>query len=273
MNDADCVGFLQWALPQLHMRWPGFRRVRKQVCKRIQRRLDELGCADVGRYRGMLQSHPEEWPVLDALCRVTVTRFHRDKQVFARLLSEVLPELAQAARARRADRLRVWCAGCASGEEPYTLSIAWRLELAARFADVSLDVLATDADAGLLARAAQAGYGWSAVRNLPPSWREAAFDRQDERYCLKQEFKPAVRFLRQDVRSESPPGAFDLVFCRNLAFTYFDQAVQVRVAETIHERLLPGGVLVLGVRETLPAGTPPFDALSERLALYRKPAD
>ena len=272
MKDADCVGFLQWALPRLRMRWPGFRRVRNQVCKRIQRRLNELSCTDARQYRHYLETHTEEWPILDVLCRVTVTRFYRDRQVFAVLLDKVLPELAGAALQRHADCLRIWCAGCASGEEPYTLAIAWQLELAARFPMLSLDILATDADGDLLTRAARACYGWSAVRNLPPSWRAVAFVVRDERFCLLPVFRRAVRFQQQDVRCDAPQGGFDLICCRNLAFTYFDTAQQIQVVERLHERLLPGGILLLGVRERPPVVGPAFEILSERLALFRRPA-
>jgi chemotaxis protein methyltransferase CheR len=271
MRDTDCVSFLQWVLPQLQMRWPGFRRVRSQVCKRIQRRMDDLSCPDAAQYRTFLQAHPEEWPVLDALCRVTVTRFYRDTQVFALLVRDVLPDLARAALQRHVECLRVWCVGCASGEEPYTLSIAWQLELAARFPQLACEILATDADAELLTRAAQACYGWSAVRNLPPDWRAAAFETDDSRFCLKPAFKTAVHFLQQDVRTAAPPGDFALICCRNLAFTYFETELQVQVAETLYDRLVPGGVLLLGVREQLPEAGPRFQPLSERLALFRRP--
>ena len=82
MNDADCVEFLQWALPRLRMRWAGFRKVRGQVCKRIGRRLKELGLGDIDAYRSYLDKHSEEWEILDGLCRITISRFHRDRKVF-----------------------------------------------------------------------------------------------------------------------------------------------------------------------------------------------
>lgn len=270
MKDPDCVAFLQWALPQLHMRWPGFRRVRGQVCKRIQRRLDQLSCPDLEQYRVYLRAHPREWEVLDGLSRVTVTRFYRDKQVFNLLVEHTLPELARTAQGHHAERLQLWCAGCASGEEPYTLSIAWQLSLAARFPALAIHILGTDADAGLLARADRACYGWSAVKNLPTAWREAAFDRHRDDFCLKPAYRGAVQFLQQDLRIASPSCRFDLICCRNLAFTYFDSLLQQRVAELLHARLRQGGVLLLGVHERLPEATQGFEILSERLALFRR---
>ncbi|WP_303905518.1 CheR family methyltransferase [Thiohalomonas denitrificans] len=271
MKDADCVEFLQWALPQLKMRWPGFRRVRAQACKRIQRRMKTLSCPDVQAYRFYLERHREEWTILDTLCRITITRFYRDRQVFRTLMREVLPDLGQAARARHARELRIWCAGCASGEEPYTLAVGWRLELAECFPDLTMDILATDADAGLLSRGAEACYAWSAVRNLPSNWLAEAFQVREGRYCLRAEFKTPVRFELHDLRSPLGESDFDLICCRNLAFTYFEEPLQLHVAEAIHDRMLAGGVLLLGVHERLPEGGPDFQIVSERLALYRKP--
>ena len=117
MKDNDCVQFLQWALPQLRMRWQGFRKVRRQVCKRIQRRLDELELGTERDYRAYLQAHPEEWQMLDRLCRVSISRFYRDKQVFAFLARAVLPELARGSLARGERTVTLWSAGCGSGEE------------------------------------------------------------------------------------------------------------------------------------------------------------
>ena len=82
MRNEECVLFLQWALPQLNLRWKGFRRVRQQVCKRIQRRLKELELPDFNAYRFYLKTHPEEWLVLDSYCQITISRFYRDRDVF-----------------------------------------------------------------------------------------------------------------------------------------------------------------------------------------------
>ena len=119
MKDDACIRFLQWALPRLHMRWPGFRKVRNQVCKRLARRLTALDLPDGDAYRRYLSDHPDEWQVLDSLCRPVVTRFYRDTRVFERLSDDILPGLASAAQSVRRDTLTAWSIGSASGEEPY----------------------------------------------------------------------------------------------------------------------------------------------------------
>ena len=75
MTDHECVAFLQWALPQIQMRWPGFRNVRRQVHKRIDRRIQSLGLKDIDGDRAHLQTHPAEWSALDALCRISISRW------------------------------------------------------------------------------------------------------------------------------------------------------------------------------------------------------
>ena len=129
MTDADCVAFLQWALPRLDMRWKGFRKVRGQVCKRIKRRLQELGLEGYAAYRQRLESDPGEWRLLDECCHITISRFFRDRDVFEALRRRILPDVAHKA-AREGRAVRIWSAGCASGEEPFTLKIFWDLEVA-----------------------------------------------------------------------------------------------------------------------------------------------
>lgn len=270
MNDAECVEFLQWALPQLHMRWPGFRKVRAQVCKRLWRRLGQLELSSAEQYRGYLAAHPQEWTVLDGLCRVTITRFYRDRMVFSKIGGEVLVQLANTARHENRETLRCWSIGSASGEEPWTLAILWQELLAERFPSLRLEVIATEADPRLIERAQTACYPFSAVKNLPERLRERAFDKRGERYCLRRAYREEVRFLRQDIRRDLPKGPFDLILCRNLVFTYFEETLQLEILQQLHTRLLPTGWLILGVHEQLPPPHPGWMAVSERLGLYRK---
>jgi len=91
VKNTECVAFLQWALPQMRMRWPGFRKVRRQVCRRIGQRLRELGLPNLTAYRACLQRNPAEWQILDGACRITISRFYRDRGVFGSLEKTVLP--------------------------------------------------------------------------------------------------------------------------------------------------------------------------------------
>jgi chemotaxis protein methyltransferase CheR len=270
VKDAECVQFLQAVLPRLHMRWPGFRRVRGQVCKRLQRRLRELDLASLSAYLAYLDAHEAEWRVLDGLCRVTVSRFYRDKMVFAQLAEQVMPYLLEGLRQRGATTLRIWCAGSGAGEEPYTLSLLWAQLFQARYPDIVLSIVATDANPDMLQRARRACYPYSAIKNLPPAWREAGFAQQADEYRLHSVYQAKVEFLCQDLRALAPPGRFHLILCRNLAFTYFDEPLQREILRRLHASLETGGVLVIGVHESLPAGEEGFSVWSKRLGVYRK---
>jgi len=274
MTDADCIAFLQWALPKLHLRWPGFRNVRRQVCRRIDRRRAALGLADVAGYRRLLEASADEWRVLDELCRVTISRFARDRAVWAELAADVLPRLARDAGRTARTSVRAWSAGCGAGEEPFTLAIAWELAITPHWPDLELDVLATDIDDVQLGRAATASFPTGTLRELADEWRYAAFNHVEGQERLRDRFRSHVRFARHDVRTAPPEGGpFDLVLCRNLAFTYFDEPVQRRVAASLRAVLRPGGVLVVGVHEHLPDGTPGFFLSSRCLYVATGNAD
>jgi chemotaxis protein methyltransferase CheR len=270
---TGCVEFLLWALPRLGLAWPGFRRVHRQVCRRIGVRLRTLRLPGPAAYRTYLDSHPEEWAILDSACRISVSRLARDRSVFELLARIVLPTLAEQALARGAAELRCWSAGCASGEEPYSLSILWRLELAPRFPGLRLSVVATDVDADLVGRARIARYRKSSLREVPPGWIEAAFDRTGQSFALRPEYREGVELRCEDIRDRVPEGPFDLILCRNVAFTYFEARLQRRTLERLLGVLRPGGALLIGLKERLPEGATGVAGWVPHLGIYRRPAD
>lgn len=225
----DCVRFLQWALPRLRMRWAGFRKVRGQVCKRIRKRMRALGAESFDAYRARLERDPGEWRPLDACCRVSISRFYRDRALWERLALR--------------PGLRVWCAGCASGEEPYTVAIACP----------GARVVATDSDPRLLERARKGVYRGSSLEELPQEWRDRAFTKEGDVHAIRPEFKKGIEWRLEDIRETMPDGPFDLVFCRYLAFTYFDEELQREILEKLRARLAPGGEIVVGSHERLPS--------------------
>lgn len=254
MSKQEGIELLQWALPRLGLRWDGFRNVRGQVIKRIGRRATVLGLEGIAAYRRRLESDPGEWRELDALCRVTISRFCRDRGVFELLAAEVLPALATRALDRGAASLRVLSLGCGGGEELYTLSILWRARLAARFPKLELSIIGLDADAEQVKRARAGRYPGGALAELPRELLELGFEREDDAFRVRDEHRLGIELRCQDVRDELPAGAFDLVLCRNLVFTYFGPTLQQELLGRIERALLPSGVLVLGKHESLPGG-------------------
>jgi chemotaxis protein methyltransferase CheR len=269
---ADCRAFLRYALPHLGLHWPGYRRVHGQVCKRIVRRIRALGLTGFDPYRTYVTEHPEEWQEVDRCCQITISACYRDPPMFDALARGVLPRLAQEALDHGRTVVRCWSAGCASGEEPYSLSIAWRLAVTPALPGVRLDVVATDTCQAVIARARAGCYAAGSLRALPPAWAAQAFARVGREFCLRPPFRDGVGFICQDLRAEAPAGPFDLVLCRNLAFTYFAPAMQATVEARLAGVLRPGGVLVIGRRERLPEGQRHFTALADcPYAFSRRP--
>jgi chemotaxis protein methyltransferase CheR len=270
VRNADCTAFLQWALPHLGRSWPGYRKVRRLVCRRLARRLRELRLPDLDAYRRHLAGRPEEWPSLDALCGIPVSRFYRDRGVFDALERSVLPALATAAPPR--PRLQVWSAGCASGEEPYTVAILWTVRLEPRFPQLGVHIVATDLDERVLARARAGRYARSSLKELPTELLAAGFEPADGDWQVRDRFRH-VEFRRQDLREATPDGPFDLVLCRNAVLTYYAPAVRLAVMRRIADRLRPGGGLVIGIHESLPGGLTGFAPWPGARGIHRRVAD
>jgi len=250
--------------------WPGFRRVRHQVCKRIGRRLQELHLADFEAYRRHLASNPSEWHVLDGFCWIPISRFARDWAVFECLGREVLPSLCEAAAARGSGRIECWSVGCARGEEPYTLAAVWEFIVAPSWPRLSISILATEIDRAQIDRANVGLFKESSLRETPPSWRDRMFEGAAGEYRVRPPFRETVRFVVQDVRQEVPATMFDLILCRNLALTYFDDSVRHQVMSRLIGSLRQGGALVIGARERLPADICGIAPWIEGIGIYQR---
>jgi chemotaxis protein methyltransferase CheR len=209
-----------------------------------------------------------EWAEVEAACLIPISRFFRDRAVFERLRADVLPEIAGRRLAADGRTIRCWSLGCASGEEPYSLNILWKLGPGTRFPGLALDILATDAAPHLLARARRGCYGLGSLKEMPDAWREAAFDREGPLCCMRPAYREGITFALADVAKEVPDGPFDLVLCRNIIFTYFDQARQREMLPRLRAAMAPGGYLVVGRKEALPPPAPEFERQDDGL-IYR----
>ncbi|MFQ5598304.1 MAG: CheR family methyltransferase [Nitrospiria bacterium] len=271
MRNDECVQFLQWCLPKRQLRWSGFRRVRRIVCKRIDRRLKELGLSSINDYCAYLEDHPAEWVLLDTFCRIPISRFYRDRAVFQFLEKKAPAELSSAAVARGERVLRCWSIGCASGEEPYSLSILWRKTLAPRFSSLAIRILATDAEPEMIQRAERGCYKANSLKDLPEDWKQKVFEPSGDLYCIKSAYRKPVTFLLQDIRERIPHEWFHFILCRYLVFTYFDEALQRKILREILDHLVPGGVFLIGNTEDLPGGNFGLEPWSAWKSAYQKP--
>jgi len=273
MNRPECTEFLQRCLPKLRLRWGGYRKVRQQVCKRLSRRIGELGLSGLPAYNNFLENHAEEWPILGSLCGITISRFYRDRSVFDMLRSTILPLLAERISGGGENELRCWSAGCCSGEEAYTLQILWKMSVIPHLnTNLPLRIIATDTDPAVLERARRGCYLESSLRDLPKEWREPVFSSSGTCYTVREPFRSDIEFARQDIREQYPDGPFHLILCRNLVFTYFEESLQREVLERITERLVPGGILVIGLHETIPKGVAAVIPYDNARCIYRTTA-
>ncbi len=239
---TEFESFLAEILPSLGLSLPALRR--RNIRRRITRRMESRGVHDFRSYLSLLRREPAEWESLRPLLTVTISRFFRNRRVFETVARQILSPLAE-----KENPVRAWSAGCASGEEAFTLRILWE-ELPGRKPDLS--ILATDIDGDCLRRAGEGLYPESSLREVPGGISERYFRKEDGRFRLRKDVVRSVTFRRHDLSCEPPPGEFDLVLCRNAAFTYFAVPRRVAIAWAIAGAVPPGGWLVLGRTEKLP---------------------
>jgi chemotaxis protein methyltransferase CheR len=232
--------------------------------------MTDLRILTLAGYKRYLAQHPGEWHVLDSLCTVTISRFYRDRTVFGTIGTDVLPFLAGEAARRGDPEARCWSIGCCRGEEAYTLEILWTFCVPpGGVKRLPLRVIATDSDGDLLKRAREGSFRASSLKDLPEALRRDAFERAGDLYRIRDEFRENVEFLQQDIRTNAPPGVFHLILCRNLVFTYHEEKLQQTVLAMVERKLVPGGILVIGARETLPEGAGAFTAVGGARGIYR----
>lgn len=239
---TDFETFLAEALPPLGLAPAAL--IRRNIRRRVMRRMESVGVHDYSSYLHFLRRNPSEWDVLRPLFTVTISRFFRNRRVFDALSRHVLAPLAA-----KGNPVFAWSAGCASGEEAFTLRLLWE-ELPGRKPPMS--ILATDVASDCLQRAGEGLYTESSLREVPRPIVENHFREDGGRFRLREEVVRSVTFRNHDLMGNPPSGAFHLVLCRNAAFTYFAVPRRVTVAEAIASVVSPGGFLVIGRTEALP---------------------
>jgi chemotaxis methyl-accepting protein methylase len=221
----------------------------KEKClrRRIAVRMRARGVHTYADYARVLDGDPREYDLLLDALTINVTKFFRNWETFAAVERDVVPALF----ARDESRLRVWSAGCSSGEEPYSLAMLfhrWAGAAGKRIARVS--VLGTDIDRASLDAATLGHYAEHAFADTPPALRRRYFSLTAP-FSVAPEIRELVRFQRHDLLRDPPPEQpLHLVVCRNVVI-YFDRATQEELFLRFHAALLPGAFLVLGKVETL----------------------
>ena len=233
-----------------NLSWTGYRKVRRGVKKRINRHMAEIGVADFTAYHRQLTTHKESYNECRRRLAVPISRFFRDRQVWRDLENHHLPALA----VRFPGPIRVWSAGCAGGEEVYTLKIIWdRLRPPAR-----LEIIATDLNPQCLARAQQGIYPMSSLKEVTEDDRRRCFSptANGRRFRIRHGLRGDIQWIGQDLLSEIPGGCFHIILLRNNLLTYHQEATRRQILAKILDVLVPGGLLVVGCHEKIPHGFP-----------------
>jgi chemotaxis methyl-accepting protein methylase len=238
----------------------------KEPClrRRLAVRMRARGVHSYAEYRALLQQdHAEGERLLDAIT-INVSKFYRNPEIWAAVRARVLPRLF-----KRLTRVRIWSAGCAGGEEPYTMAMVVlqyaedhdQLNALRRF-----EILGTDVDRNVLEHAARAEYGAFSFSEIPDHVRQRFFD--DNR--LQAQIRSMVRFEELDLMTDQFPLGQHLVLCRNVII-YFERRVQEQLFLSFHKVLVPDGVLVLGKVETIfGAAAGLFQPLASRERIFCK---
>jgi chemotaxis methyl-accepting protein methylase len=241
----------------------------KEHClrRRIAVRMRARGLHSYADYAALLLRDAYEYQKLRDAVTINVSKFYRNPEVWRLLDQKVLPDLFAADRP-----LRIWSAGCAGGEEPYSIAMLLREHAHRTGQEAKLDlfdVLGTDIDRESLQVAQRGVYTSFAFTDLPADIRQRWFE-PPEYVRLTDVIKKAVRFETLDLITGDFASGFDVIFCRNVVI-YFARAVQDALFAKFHAALAPGGILVLGKVETLfGRNSNLFTPLSQRERVFHK---
>ncbi|MET3900930.1 two-component system CheB/CheR fusion protein [Devosia sp. UYZn731] len=239
------------------------------VLRRVERRMALAGLlpSAMAQYLQMLRSHPAEQDLLASDLLINVTSFFRDPKVFDYLAANVLPGLI--ADCRDGEKLRIWTAGCSTGEESYSLAMLLKEAIDASGRDIPVQIFASDADEDAVATARLGTYDDTIAQTMAPERLARFFIQEGSSYRVLPELRSMVAFSVQNVLSDPPFSKLDLISCRNLLI-YLSPESQAKVMSVFHFALRAGGVLLLGSAET--AGNAPgqFELISKPEKLYRQ---
>ena len=216
--------------------------------RRIHKRMIAVGVREYPDYVDYLEVHPEEFEILFNTILINVTAFFRDADAWEFLAERVLPTILE----RKSDdsTIRVWSAGCASGEEAYTLAMIFAEAMGAQGYKERIKIYATDVDEEALARARQATYDAREIAGVPQRLVTAYFEPVDKSYSFSKDLRRNVVFGRHDLIQNAPISRVDVLVCRN-TLMYFNAETQSRILTRFHLALNDSGVLFLGRAETL----------------------
>ena len=237
---------------------------RATILRRIERRLQVNGIADLPGYLVYLRTHAAEAAALLQDLLISVTNFFRDPTAFA-ALERSLPEMFEGKQS--SDTVRVWVAGCATGEEAYSIAILLTEHASTLVGPPQIQVFATDLDEEVIREAREGLYPETIVADVSDERLRHFFIHEQGGYRLRRAVRDLVLFAPHDLLKDSPFSRLDLVSCRNLLI-YLNRSAQSRAFDIFHFALRPGGLLFLGTSETVDEDSTLFSVLDKKQRLY-----
>jgi len=228
----------------------------RQYRPRCLRRRVVVGMHDANvetftQYLKFLKANPQSYDELLDRITINVSEFFRNPETFSAVRKIVIPEIIKRKQNISSHIIRVWSCGCATGEEPYSLSIIFREVFSELAPNFSVTILATDLDKEAIKRAQEGVYKGKNIRELKHSQCKQYFERlDDDRYKINHDIKAAVKFRHHNMITDEPLNRIDLIFCRNVII-YFTKDLQKKVYENFYKALSPEGFFVGGKTESL----------------------
>ena len=264
-DDAEWTALLEFLRVERGFDFHGYKPA--SLARRIRKRMETVGVSSFAAYRDFLELHPAEFAALFNTILINVTGFFRDPGAWDVIRTKAIPEIVQ--KKPKDEPIRAWSAGCASGEEAYTIAILLAEALGVEEFKDRVKIYATDVDDEALNAARQAAYTDRSIEAVPAELIEKYFEQVDGLYFFRKDFRRSVIFGRHDLINDAPISRIDLLTCRN-TLMYLNSETQARVLSRLHFALNDGGFLLLGRAETLMAHGHTFIPVDLKRRLSRK---
>ncbi len=240
---------------------------RSHLVRRVTLRMQQVGVESISDYSDYLKAHPQEFTQLFNTIEINFTDFFRDASAWDHIATQIVPRLV--AGKPESEPLRVWSAGCATGEEAYTLAIVLAQSLGVEQYLERVKIYATDVDSDALKQARTGSYHSRQVVDIPTHLLEQYFERDREHYVFRSDLRRATIFSRHNLITDAPMSKIDLLVCRNVLI-YFNIEAQTRVLARFHFSLKDSGFLFLGQAEMVPTHTNFFTSVDVKHHIFTK---
>ena len=245
-KDLDFENLLQYLRINRGFDFTGYKR--STLMRRVTKQMETLNIDSFGNYQDYLEVHPDEFKNLFNTILINVTAFFRDSSAWDYLAKEIIPNIIK--NKPKDGLIRFWSAGCASGQEAYTLAIIVAEILGVEEFRQRVKIYATDVDEEALTQARQASYSAKNIIEIPLGLRDKYFDIVNKNYIFRQDLRRCVIFGRHDLLQDAPISRLDLLICRN-TLMYLNSEIQGKIINRFHFALNDHGYLFLGKAEML----------------------